>query len=224
LIYGFAIITFILVAIFIPEPEKQVRKSDEKHKMNKQMTFICIAILIYAVIYFSFFGFISYVVAKFGGNAAQSGLASMVMTLCSLIMGILFSGVLKLLKRATLPIILILNVVGYYVLSQSTGFGMIVVGAAVVGLGFGLLMPYGTMRIMEAAPKSAASFANGMYMTFINIGTAISPAILAVIGTTFDHKDDGQFIWFVSAILLAVGALISIVMAFTSKGTNTVNE
>ena len=217
LIYGFAIITFFLVALNIPEPEKKEKKKEEGKAFNGRMLFICIAIFIYAIIYFAFFGFISYVVEEIGGNAAQSGLASMVMTLLSLIAGIAFAKVLHILKKASLPIILLANVIGFYIISQATGFGVLVLGAAFVGIGFGLLMPYGTMRVIEAAPKSAGTFANGMYMTFVNVGTAISPMLLAIIGTIFNRKDDGQFIWFVCSILLVLGAIISIILAFTNK-------
>ncbi len=217
LIYGFAIITFFLVAFNIPEPEKKERKKEEGNAFNRKMLFICIAIFLYAIIYFAFFGFVSYVVEKIGGNAAQSGLASMVMTLLSLIAGIIFAKVINILKKSSLPVILLINVIGFFIISQATGFGILALGAAFVGLGFGLLMPYGTMRIIEAAPESAGSFANGMYMTFVNVGTAISPMILAIIGSVFNRKDDGQFIWFICSILLVVGAVVSIVLALINK-------
>lgn len=221
LIYGFAIITFLLVALYLPEPPKVEKKKEEGNKFNRRMLFICIAILIYAIIYFAFFGYISYVVEEVGGNAAQSGIASMVMTAVSLIMGIIFAKVLNIFKKAALPIILLANVIGFFILSQATSFGIIAIGAAFVGMGFGLLMPYGTMRVIEAAPKSAGSFANGMYMTFVNLGTAISPAILALIGGIFNRNNDGQFIWLVSSCLLLVGTVIAIILVFTDKKTQT---
>ena len=217
LIYAFSIISFILVAAFLPEPPKTEKKKEENAKFNGRMLFICFSILLYAVIYFGFFGFISYVVEALGGNSAQSGLASMAMTLLSLIAGIMYANVLHMFKKASLPAMIIFNAIGFFLLSQATGFGMVVIGACFVGLGFGLLLPYGTMRIIEAAPKSAGSFANGMYMTFVNLGTAIAPAILALIGTIFGRKDDGQFIWFVSSILLVAGAVIAIVLTLIGR-------
>ncbi len=223
LIYAFAIISFFLVAFNIPEPEKKEKKEEEGKAFNGKMLFICIAIFIYAIIYFAFFGFISYVVDELGGNAAQSGLASMVMTLLSLIAGIIFSKTITVLKRASLPIILFINVIGFYVMSQASSFGVLVIGAALVGIGFGLLMPYGTKRVIEAAPASAGTFANGMYMTFVNVGTAISPMLLAVTGAIFGRQNDGQFIWFVSAIALVIGTIISVILAFV-KSKDSVEE
>jgi MFS family permease len=217
LIYAFAIVTFFLVAFNIPEPVKVEKKKEDGNIINKKMLFVCSSILIYAVIYFSFFGFISYVVDEVGGNAAESGLASMVMTALSLVVGIMFSKVLHIFKKATLPMVLFMNVVGFLVLSQANNFGIILLGSAFVGIGFGLLMPYGTMRVIESAPKSSATFANGMYMTFVNIGTAISPAILAVVGVAFNKKNDGQFIWFTASILLIAGTVIAIILALTDK-------
>lgn len=221
LIYAFSIISFILIVAFLPEPPKSEKKKGENAKFNGRMLFICFSILLYAVIYFGFFGFISYVVEALGGNSAQSGLASMAMTLLSLIAGILYAKVLHMLKKASLPAMIMINALGFFLLSQATGIGMVVLGACFVGLGFGLLLPYGTMRIIEAAPKSAGSFANGMYMTFVNLGTAIAPALLAMIGTIFGRKDDGQFIWFVSSILLLIGTAIAIILSLVSKSVST---
>lgn len=221
LIYAFSIISFILIVVFLPEPPKSEKKKGENAKFNGRMLFICFSILLYAVIYFGFFGFISYVVEALGGNSAQSGLASMAMTLLSLIAGILYAKVLHMLKKASLPAMIMINAIGFFLLSQATGIGMVVLGACFVGLGFGLLLPYGTMRIIEAAPKSAGSFANGMYMTFVNLGTAIAPALLAMIGTIFGRKDDGQFIWFVSSILLLIGTAIAIILSLVSKSVST---
>ncbi|MGB4660912.1 MAG: MFS transporter [Mobilitalea sp.] len=221
LIYGFAIITFFLVALNIPEPVKVEKKKEDGNAVNGRMMFICLSIFVYAIIYFAFFGFISYVVEAVGGNAAQSGLATMVMTAMSLIMGLLFAKVLHLFKKAMLPMVLLANVIGFFILSQATSFGIIVVGAAFVGMGFGLLMPYGTMRVIEAAPKSSGTFANGLYMTFVNVGTAISPMLLAVIGAIFNKKNDGQFIWLVASILLVAGTVISIILTLTNKKVQT---
>lgn len=223
LIYAFAIITFFLAAINIPEPPKFEKRSQEGKAVNGNVMFVCIAIFIYAIIYFAFFGYISYVVEEVGGTSAQSGIASMVMTALSLIMGIIFAKILNIFKRGTLIISLLANLIGFYVLSASSSFLLIVIGAAFVGCGFGLIMPYGTVRVNEASPASSRTFANGLFMTFVNIGTAVSPFLLALIGSIFDRNNDGRFIWFVSAVLLAVGTIIAVIMVLAGKKTKVQN-
>lgn len=222
LIYAFAIISFFLVAFKIPEPERIEKAPEEGKSVNNKMMFISIAIFIYAIIYFAFFGFISYVVAQLGGNAAQAGIAQTIMTFLSLVVAIFFAPITKALKKASVPIILLINLVGFFVISQASSIGVVMLGSAFIGMGFGLLMPYGTARVMDAAPASSKTFANGLYMTFVNVGTAVSPFLLAaILGVFGKEANDGQFIWLTCAILLAVGTIISIILAITSKKTQT---
>ncbi len=217
LIYAFAVITLLLVIIKLPEPERKVKAEGEGKTVNGRMMFVCGSIFIYAIIYFAFFGYLSFVIdAKQLGTAASTGLATMLMTVASIIMGIIFARFIRVLKNASLPIILIANVIGFYALSAATNFGMIIAGAIFIGIGFGLLMPYGTMKITDAAPPSAVTFANGLFMTFVNIGTAVSPTILVAVGNAFDNPD-GQFIFLVCAVALGVGTLISIVLALGKR-------
>lgn len=216
LIYAFAIIAFFLVAFNIPEPPKAEKHSEDK-SVNGRVLFVCFANFAYAIIYFSFFGYISYVVEEVGGTPAQSGLATMVMTLLSLIMGLVFAKTLRALNRGTLVISILANAIGYFVISAATTYLAIVLGSALIGAGFGLLMPYGVLRVNEASPASARTFANGLIMTFINVGTAISPFLLAMVGTAFHRVNDGRFIWFVGAILLIVATVISILGLFVDK-------
>ena len=224
LIYGFAIITFFLVLFNVPEPPK-AEKAPEDKTINGKMVFILVAILAYAVIYFSYFGFISYVVtfnffgADFAKGAPIAGLAQMAMTAGSLITGFCFAALTKGLKKVALPLYILLNIVGFGLVAYAPSLPLIFVGSVVIGLGFGLLLPYGTMKIMGEAPATGKSFANGMYMTFVNIGTAVSPVILGAI-LAIAGKDDftgGQFIWLVAAVALAVGFVISVIMTLATK-------
>lgn len=224
LIYGFAVISFLLFVFNVPEPPK-AEKAPEDKTINGRMIFILIAILVYAVIYFSYFGFISYVVTfnffagDFAKGAPIAGLCQMAMTAGSLVSGFIFAAVTKGLKKVALPLFILLNVIGFGIVAFAPTMAAIVIGSVVIGLGFGLLLPYGTMRIMEETSATGKSFANGMYMTFVNIGTAISPAILGGILAVFgkDQFTGGQFIWQVSAIALVVGFVISVILAIVIK-------
>lgn len=217
LIYAFAIITFLLVAFKMPEPPKIEKQKGEGGMVNKRMLFVCFSIFIYAIIYYAFFGYLAFVVDSKGlGNAASTGFATMIMTAVSMIAGIIFAKVITSLGRAALPMILVLNVIGFYLLSAAASFPMILVASVFIGMGFGLLMPYGTVKVTNAAPPAAAVFANGLYMTFVNIGTAVSPTILVAVGKGFNNPD-GQFIFFCCAAVLAAGVVISIIYSLTQK-------
>ncbi|QOX65207.1 MFS transporter [Anoxybacterium hadale] len=221
LIYAFAVITLILVASKMPEPLKIEKQKEQGGMVNRKMMFVCGAIFIYAIIYYAFFGYLAFVVDSKGlGNAASTGLATMVMTAVSMIAGIFYAQFVRRLGKAALPFILVVNVVGYYLLSIAGSFSMIVISAVFIGLGFGLLMPYGTSKVTKAAPPAAAVFANGLYMTAVNLGTAVSPTILIAVGKGFNNPD-GQFIFFCCSVALALGLIISILLTLGTKKLKT---
>ncbi len=219
LIYALAAITLFLVITRIPEPPKAESKEGKTRtvSVNRYVLFICTAILFYAIIYFAFFGYISFVIDGNNlGDAKMSGIATMLMTLAALIIGILFGRVVALMKRFALPFSLLLNVIGFGILGLAANLGQIFVAAIVIGVGFGILMPYATMRLNEEADPASLNFVNGLFMTFVNIGTAAAPKILTTIGRLFDNPD-GQFIFLFSACCLAVAMIISLVAALVYK-------
>lgn len=217
LIYAFAFITLILVIFKIPEPVKVEHVQEKSKAINGKVMFVCFSIFIYAIIYFSFFGYLSFVVENHNlGNSASTGLATMLMTATSMVMGFGFGKLVKLFKKFSVFVAIIVNAIGFFTLSSATSMGMIILGAVLIGIGFGFIMPLGIMKVTEAAPKSAATFANGLFMTFINIGTAISPALLVLIGKIFSNTD-GKFIYLVCSIGLIVGAVIALGLVFAPK-------
>ena len=220
LIYAFGVISMVLVLMKVPEPERVEKDGNPKNTINKDMLKICIGIFVYAMIYFTFFGYLAFVIdSKNLGDASISGLATMIMTLFSIIMGVVFGKLVRTIQRFILTFSLLGNAIGFLFLSLASSIGMIFIGAAFIGVGFGLLMPYGTMKITDAAPKKAATFANGLFMTFVNIGTALSPTITVLVGNIFNNQD-GQFIYLGCAILLGVATLVAFTLSlFPKKAT-----
>jgi len=70
-------------------------------------------------------------------------------------------------------------------------------------------MPLGTMNVTDAAPKKAMTFANGLFMTFVNVGTALSPTVTFLIAKLFGN-DDGQFIFLVCAVGLGLATVFAL--------------
>ncbi|MHB8076403.1 MFS transporter [Desulfosporosinus fructosivorans] len=169
-------------------------------------------------------GYLSFIVDshKFG-NAASSGVATMLMTLGGLIMGIFFWRITKLLKKFTLFVGIIFNMLGFFILSIATSMPLIFIGSLIVGLGFGFLMPTSVLKITDASAKSATTFTNGLLMTFINSGTAIFPVILVSVGNVF-HNSDGQFIFQFCSILLLIAAVIALILVFIPQKANEVSH
>ncbi len=209
LIYLFAIVTFFLVVFKIPEPVKKT--TTEGHgktvSINGAVSFVCIAILLYSVVYFAFFGYLSFVIDSHAlGDSKATGVATMLMTLLALIAGGTFGKVVHKIGRYALLLSLFANALGFILLAVATSLPIIFAGSVFIGFGFGMLMPYSTMLVNEAADESSIHFANGLFMTAVNVGTAISPKILVTIGTLFKNSD-GQFIFLVCGVCMAVVTL-----------------
>ncbi len=210
LIYAFAAITLLLVIIYIPEPPKHVdvEGKGKAVSVNKGVILVCVGILLYSIVYFAFFGYLAFVIDANGlGDSKAAGLATMLMTVGALCMGLLFSKFIRRMKNYTLFLSLLLNAVGFGILAFAHSLGAVFVGSIFVGLGFGLLMPYGTMRVNEAADRSSVNFANALFMTFINVGTAAAPKILVTIGQFFNNPN-GQFIFQICSICLFIAAVV----------------
>ncbi len=223
LIYAFGIVTLILTVIRIPEPER-VEEDNSENTVNAGMMKVCLAIMVYAAIYFTFFGYLAFVVDEKGlGDASASGFATMLMTVASIFMGVIFGKLVLKLGKKVLPLSLLANTIGFLLLSVANVFVVIIAGAIMIGIGFGLLMPYGTMKVTDAAPLKATTFANGLFMTFVNIGTAVSPLLTVMIGRAFSNES-GQFMYMLSAIVLGGATLVTLVTAFMGKSVKVQEE
>lgn len=220
LIYSFGFLTLLLVIMYLPEPEKEEGvKSHMTTAMyfNPRVLWVCFTMLLYAILYFSFFGYLAFVIDGHNfGDAKAAGFATMLMTLASLLMGTVFGRLMRMLKRFSLTFSLILSMLGYYILASATGIGMIFAGSIVLGLGFGYLMPYSVFLLNEYSDSAAINYSNALWMVAVNIGTALGPKILVTVGAVA-HNPDGQFIFLFSACCVAVATVVSFVWMFVPQ-------
>lgn len=216
LIYAFGFMTLFFVIVYLEEPKKQGEKQKLTARMylNPMVLWVCFTLLLYAILYFSFFGYIAFVIDEnHYGDAKTAGLATMLMTLGSMLMGLSYGKVLELLKRMTLFVSIILNIAGFMILAQSSGIIHIFVGAFILGTGFGLLMPYAVTLINTYSDEAAYNYSNGLLMVAVNIGTAFAPAVLVTVGKVFGDSG-GQFIFKFCAMCMVLAGVLSLIWLF----------
>ncbi len=220
LIYAFGVITLLLTIFCLPEPEKQtVQKSRITAAMyfNPGVLWVCFTLFLYAILYFGFFGYIAFVVDQHQfGDAKASGLATMLMTLGSMLMGLIFSKLIKLFNRFSLSVSLFLNAAGFLILAQSTNIAQIYIGSFFLGVGFGLLMPYAVHLLNIYSDEPAYNYSNGLLMVAVNVGTAMGPKALVTVGKAFNNPD-GQFIFQFCAICLAIVTVMAFLWTIIPK-------
>jgi len=220
LIYCFGFVTLIFVFFFLPEPEKS--EDQKKSKMTRAMYFnkgvlwVCFVLVLYAIIYFAFFGYLAFVIdSKQLGDAKASGFATMLMTVASLIMGLSFGKIVQVLKRYSLTLSILLNVAAYFILATAGTIGAIFAGSFILGLGFGFLMPYSCMALNNFSDKEALNYSNGLFQVAVNVGSALGPVVLVTMGKVFGNSD-GQFIFQCCAIAMAIAAVLNIIWLFAT--------
>jgi predicted MFS family arabinose efflux permease len=223
LIYAFALIAFFLVIRYLPEPEKVEKEKKSQmtvaHYFNKKVLWVCFGIFFYSVVYFSFFGYLAFVIdGDQLGDSKAAGLATMLMTLGGLIMGLVFGKVLKILRHYTMTVGLLINFAGFFTLAHTTNIIHIFVGSLLIGVGFGTIMPLATVILNDASSESAYNYSNALFMTFVNIGTAIAPKVLVTIGEYFGNPD-GKFIFLFCSICLGIATLFTFIITLIPKKT-----
>ncbi|MFV0439543.1 MAG: MFS transporter [Desulfopila sp.] len=224
LIYGFGLITLVMVIFWLPEPEMVHRKNDRltmSMYLNPGVLWVCCTLFFYAILYFGFFGYIAFVIDQnHFGDATDSGIATMLMTAGTMSIGLVFGQLVKILKRLTLSAALILNAMGFLILAQATSMGQIYAGSLCLGVGFGVLMPYAVHLLNTYSDESAYNYSNGLLMVAVNIGTAVGPKVLVAVGKAFDNST-GQFIFQFCAICLTLTAALAIVWLAIPQKTST---
>nr|WP_320133550.1 MFS transporter [uncultured Holophaga sp.] len=218
LIYALGALVLVAVIFKLPEPPRSAAASEGKATFNGRLLLALVCSLLYAVLYFAFYGFLAFIIeGRHMGNAAAAGIGIVSMTLGSILAGAAFGFTLRKLRHFMLPIGLLLNMIGFLVMALAGTLPALLAGAFALGLGFGLVMPYACMVCMDAAGKGNGTLATGLFMTALSLGTAVSPLILELIGK-LAHNHDGQFIFRLCAYAFLATTAVSIVMALRPKG------
>jgi predicted MFS family arabinose efflux permease len=111
-------------------------------------------------------------------SGSQSGLAIALATGCSAVSSILYQRVKARLSFISIYGIAFLNMgLGYELISIGTGYGVILPGLAIAGLGLGLLMPNMNFCLASISPSAARGRVLGGLTTSFFLGQFLSPLV-----------------------------------------------
>jgi MFS family permease len=142
------------------------------------------------------------------------GIAIALPALGSIITGGLFARLHALLGRFTAAIGLVVFCLGFFLLANVHSLGELMVANVVIGLGGGLLVPLILFWTTQAVDAERHEIALGLVSGCIHLGFIVAPFAQAALAATIGNPDV-RVLFFVEAIVVAVGAVVAAVAAIT---------
>lgn len=186
-IYFLVIPVLILFTIFVPLPREKADENGDKVKKQKQTInkkVILIAVFMFLIFLFYMpmsFKIPALVVEEKLGTVSELSLLTGILNLVSIPVGASFGFFFKKLHDKIFPIGFLIVSLGFLIIALSVNFAMLAVGSLVLGIGFGLSVPYMYNWLDWSAPKNSVNLATTVVLVLVNIGCAISPMVLNAI-------------------------------------------
>lgn len=185
-IYFLVIPVLILFTLFVPLPrEKKTsgnKKSKEKQTINGKV--VLIAILMFLI--FLFFMPVSFklpalVVQEKLGSITALSLLTGILNLVSIPVGASFGFFYKQLHDKIFPIGFLIVTVGLLIITFAPDFAILACGNLILGIGFGLAVPYMYNWLDWSAPQNSINLATTIVLVLVNVGCAVSPMVINAI-------------------------------------------
>ncbi len=214
LIYAVSLIILIMAWISVNEPLRQ--RSLHKIGLPGKAFFRTVprqVFWVYALAFFSFAVFymipvqMPFMISALEGTSnTQVGIAIATMNITAMLTAFNYSRVKRRMKFTTImALVYALVAAGYFVISLSGSYGLMVCGIMISGLGFGMQMANINLWLVELAPSSVRGTLVGYLNTFIFLGMFASPVLLqplVLISSLY------QSFSLVALILLVIGAFL----------------
>lgn len=184
-IYFLSMPVLILFIIFVPLPDNQDKKDNHRRTeqtINRRVVWIAILMFLIFLFYMPMiYKTPALVVQEHLGSPSQYSILAGILMLISIPVGASFGLLFKRLRDKIFPIGYFFVAVGFFVIALAVNFLMLVVGCVILGIGFGLGVPYMYNWLDLIAPQNSVNLATTLVLVSINVGCAISPMIINAI-------------------------------------------
>lgn len=187
-IYFLVIPVLILFVLFVPLPSskqtlnKQGAAIKEKQTVNKKVVLISILMFFIFLFYMPMsFKIPALVVQEKLGTVSEVSALTGVLNLVSIPIGASFGFFFKKLHDRIFPLGFSLVAIGFFLIALAANFLMLSAGCLILGIGFGLGVPYMYNWLDWSAPENSINLATTIVLVLVNIGCAISPMIINAI-------------------------------------------
>lgn len=194
LIYLIIIPIMLIFALVVPD-KKQISVQADKRPTTKQH--VNGAVIGISILTFFIYVFFMVVTVKLSnllivtklGTASQAATILGTFTLVTMLVGLIYGRVYKLLKRHILPLGFLIIALGFLLGGTAQTLTAIIIGVLIIGLGFGLSIPYIYTIVNVKAPKGSENLASALVLVMTNIGVFISPIMIDFISKLFGSTE-----------------------------------
>lgn len=151
-----------------------------------------------------------YVMGNELGGPALVGWVMSVSTGAAVVGSLLFSYVLRVLKRYTWALSGIFIIIGFAILVSFPPNKYAAFATAIfIGLGYSMAMPSGIQAVSETASAKALSLSMGIYMAFMALGLMLAPTIMNPLANAlFGEGPMGAFstgiVWMIVMVIILI--------------------
>lgn len=219
LAHGFFIVSVIL-CLFIPKDEvmskeeiEAKKNAGENEKMNiKVVMLVAVILLAFQTINMSVMMMASTLYAQRGfGGATEASIALTMYTVAGVVSGLLFGKLFNGLKRACMPLMMLIVAVGAGFVLASSSSMMCIIGFVLIGFGFMSAFPGMTTWIAMVNPLSKVGTGTSIAIAFMNLGGFLCSFWMIALG--YD----------ITKLILAdviVSVVIAVIFVFASPFAN----
>lgn len=221
-IYAIALPILIVFGTVIPNVKTVAH---ENTKVSKHQS-VNLQIILISILTFFIYVFFMVVTIKLAdlltykniGSASQAATILGGFTMVSMVVGLIYGIIHKILKNLTLPLGFLAMTVGFILLSVANSIGKVAVGVIIIGLGFAVVIPYIYTMINIVAPAGSKNLASSIMLIFTNIGVFLSPMIINYLSELLGNSQPDTNMR-VCSLGFAILFVISIVMVIYQKAS-----
>lgn len=206
----------VLVFTILLLPEGKIEQSEKNEKAPVLNTFLVTLILhslLFGICWMTFYTNLTYYVFELGvGNETQAGYVTMLFSAGSIIVGLILNRVMKVTGKYCFATGLFISAAGFWIFSVASGLPILMIGAVMQGIGFGLFMPSGYAIIPNYVHSGAITMGIALFTAAMSLGGFVNPYVVTPIAGIMSTAVSARF--FIAAILQTINAVVCI---FTTR-------
>lgn len=224
-VYLLGVVIFILVFYFLPEGEPvKVPPTTEKSRIPGVVYGYALAMGLLMLAYYSVATNMALFLEETGmGGPVLAGTIVSAAAAGGVITSLFLVKFMKFFKKHFIPLNLLIMGGAFYLLANAASIGVVMLGAALVGLAQGALFPILTMKALNSVKLHQTDRAIAIATTFIFAGQFASPLVLDSLSKLFG-KTLISFQFFILAVMLLVGGLGTTVVLRDKEYVSVSNE